>query len=87
MRDRWEELRTLLEPGKFWQSHDRFKAIRLLGRQPLDADEDKWVAEVFVASHALNPGKVSRLLRHPERHGAVVSRPVSQDHHRAVARA
>jgi hypothetical protein len=51
----WEELRARLEPGKFWQSQDRFKAIRLLGRQPLDALEDRRVAEIFVASHALNP--------------------------------
>ncbi|MFI5461405.1 MAG: hypothetical protein ACHRXM_38885, partial [Isosphaerales bacterium] len=51
----WEDLRAQLEPGKFWQSHDRLKAIRLLGRQPLDAIEDRRVAEIFVASHALNP--------------------------------
>ena len=44
-----------LEPGKFWQSHDRLKAIRLLGRQPVDAIEDRRIAEIFVASHALNP--------------------------------
>ena len=44
-----------LGPGKFWQSHDRLKAIRLLGRQPLDAIEDRHVAEIFVASYALNP--------------------------------
>ena len=55
LRERWEELRAQLGPGKFWQSHDRLKAIRLLGRQPLDAIEDRRVAEIFVASHALNP--------------------------------
>jgi len=55
MRDCWEELRAQLEPGKFWQSHDRLKAIRLLGRQPLDAVEDRQVAEIFVASSALDP--------------------------------
>ena len=54
MRQRWEELGQL-EPGKFWQSHDRLKAIRLLGRQPVDAIEDRRIAEIFVASHALNP--------------------------------
>ncbi|MFI5459554.1 MAG: hypothetical protein ACHRXM_29365, partial [Isosphaerales bacterium] len=42
----WEDLRAQLEPGKFWQSHDRLKAIRLLGRQPLDAIEDRRVAEI-----------------------------------------
>jgi len=55
MRERWEELRAQLEPGKFWQSQDRLKAIRLLGRQPLDAVEDRRIAEIFVASHALRP--------------------------------
>ena len=55
MRDCWEELRAQLAPGKFWQSHDRLKAIRLLGRQPLDAIEDRQVAEIFVASSALDP--------------------------------
>ena len=54
VRERWEELRQL-EPGRFWQSPDRLKAIRLLGRQPLDAVEDRRIAEIFVASHALNP--------------------------------
>ena len=44
-----------LEPGKLWQSLDRLKAIRLLGRQPVDAVEDRRIAEIFVASHALNP--------------------------------
>jgi hypothetical protein len=55
MRERWEELRAKLEPGRFWQSHDRLKAIRLLGLQPLAANEAERVAEIFVASHALNP--------------------------------
>jgi len=55
MRDCWEELRAQLEPGKFWQSHHRLKAVRLLGRQPLDAIEDRQVAEIFVASSAIDP--------------------------------
>ncbi|MFI5461638.1 MAG: hypothetical protein ACHRXM_40150, partial [Isosphaerales bacterium] len=55
MREVWEDLRAQLEPPKSWQSHHRLKAIRLLGRQPLDAIEDRRVAEIFVASHALNP--------------------------------
>jgi len=52
----WEELKAKLETGgKFWQSHDRLKSIRLLGLQPIDAITDRRVAEIFVASHALNP--------------------------------
>ena len=34
--DRWGELQDLLDGGLKWQSPDRFKAIRLLGKQPLD---------------------------------------------------
>ena len=55
LKMRWSELAAQLEPGKFWQSHDRFKFIRLLRRQPIDALEDRTIAEIFVASHALNP--------------------------------
>ena len=55
LKMRWSELAAQLEPGKFWQSHDRFKIIRLLRRQPIDALEDRTIAEIFVASHALNP--------------------------------
>ena len=55
LKMRWSELAAQLEPGKFWQSHDRFKVIRLLRRQPIDALEDRTIAEIFVASHALNP--------------------------------
>jgi len=51
----WEDLRAKLEPRKFWQSHDRLTAIRLLGSQPLSAITDRRVAEIFVASHALYP--------------------------------
>ncbi len=44
------------ESSGFWQSHDRLKAIRLLGRQPVEANDDLRVATIFVASHALRPG-------------------------------
>ena len=57
LRDEWQALRTRLEGGNFWQSIDRLKAIRLLGRQPIQANEDRRVAEIFVASHALRPVK------------------------------
>jgi len=56
LRGCWEDLRAKLEPpSKFWQSHDRLTATRLLGCQPLDLIADRRVAEIFVASHALNP--------------------------------
>jgi hypothetical protein len=55
LRDQWQALRALLESPGFWQSHDRLKAIRLLGRQPLEANQDRRVATIFVANHALHP--------------------------------
>jgi len=55
LREEWQALRAQLESTGFWQSHDRLKAIRLLGRQPVEANEDQRVAAIFVASHALRP--------------------------------
>src|SRR5262249_19702619 len=53
--DRWAELRGLLDRGLSWQSPDKFRAIRLLGRQPLDAADSEVVATIFQASHVLDP--------------------------------
>ena len=47
----WTYLKSKL--GSRWQSSDRFRAIRLLGAQPLDAKEQRHIAEIFLASHAL----------------------------------
>jgi hypothetical protein len=52
---RWAELRTRLVPGKCWQPDDKFKAIRLLGKQPLDASSTPQVAIVFLAAHEIDP--------------------------------
>ena len=56
---RWFELRKPLENeseyGSGWISCQKFMAIRLLGKQPLDAMHDPEVAMVFLASHALLP--------------------------------
>ena len=54
----WSCLRERLEPEKWWQSHDRFKIIRLLGHQPIDAAEDRCIAEIYAASCLLEPGAV-----------------------------
>ncbi len=57
--DRWFELRKPLEneseDGSGWISCQKFTAIRLLGKQPLDAIHDPEVAMVFLASHAISP--------------------------------
>jgi len=53
--EQFRALREQLESIGFWQSHDRLKIIRLLECQPNQANEDRRVALVFVASQALNP--------------------------------
>ncbi len=52
---RWAELQARLEPGQSWQSPDKLKAIRLLGKQPLDAADDADVASIFIACHVIDP--------------------------------
>ena len=52
LRGQWEEL--LEQAGHLWQSPDRLKSIRLLGRQPADAATDRMIADIFVASDALH---------------------------------
>ncbi len=59
LRQQWQALRAQLESTGFWQSHDRLKATRLLGRQPVEANDDRRVATIFVASHTLGPAAKS----------------------------
>ena len=59
LRDQWEQLKSpLLEPEGYWVGCHRLMAIRLLGRQPVNAVSDRLVAEVFVASFALKRDRV-----------------------------
>jgi hypothetical protein len=53
LRGEWLDLREQLEPGKYWLGYHRIKAVRLLGRQPINAVVDERVAEIFMASHAI----------------------------------
>jgi hypothetical protein len=53
--DRWAELRDILEDDLKWQPPERFKAIRLLGRQPTDATEDDRVLTIYRACGAMDP--------------------------------
>jgi hypothetical protein len=64
--DRWGELGDLLDRGLSWQSPDKLKAIRLLGRQPLDAADSEVVALIFQACHVLDPQVPARLGRRAE---------------------
>ena len=59
LRDQWEQLKApLLEPEGYWVGCHRLMAIRLLGRQPVNAVTDRLVAEVFVGSFALKRDRV-----------------------------
>jgi hypothetical protein len=70
--DRWAELCSLLEQGVAWQSPDKLKAIRLLGRQPIDAFDVPQVGLVFLACHMIDPSggepfhEIWRELKHSE---------------------
>ena len=57
--DRWGELLARLEPGHVWLASDQFKAIRLLGKQPLDAVDDPDVLQILVAGSGLLNGDTS----------------------------
>jgi hypothetical protein len=53
--DRWTDLRNLLEAGLKWQAPDRLKAIRMLGRQPMDLLADERVLMIYLACDAMDP--------------------------------
>jgi hypothetical protein len=52
--EQWESVREQLEPERIFQAPDRLKAIRLLGANPADSPQNRDVALVFVASHAIH---------------------------------
>ena len=52
---RWEELNERLgQAPSYWQAYERFMAVRLLGKQPLEAAIDRNVAEIYLASFGLD---------------------------------
>jgi hypothetical protein len=52
--DRWGELRQRLEDTWTLQPPERLRAIRLLGRQPLDAPHDDRVMMIYLACWAMD---------------------------------
>jgi hypothetical protein len=50
MLNEWTALRRILEQGLSWQSPDKLKAIRLLGKEPIDAVDDPEVLMIFLAT-------------------------------------
>ena len=57
MLGEWAKLKAILDQGQPWLSSDKLKAVRLLGKQPFDAIDDRDVAMVFLASFVLKPDK------------------------------
>ena len=55
LRERLGEVRKPIDSGAGWISCEKLVALRLLGKQPLDALFDREAALVFLASHAIRP--------------------------------
>ena len=53
MLDQWSELRSILAEGLSWQSADKLKAVRLLGRHPIEAADDRNVLMIFLACQTM----------------------------------
>ena len=53
--EKWAALGTILEQGRTWQPADRVRAIRLMGKQPLDAIGDDGVRAIYLACQAMDP--------------------------------
>jgi hypothetical protein len=51
----WGEMREILADGLGWQSEQKFKAVRLLGRQPLAVSSTRLIARIFLACHVIEP--------------------------------
>ena len=53
MIDQWSDLGSTLAKGLNWQSADKLKAVRLLGRHPIEAADDPNVLMVFLACQTM----------------------------------
>jgi hypothetical protein len=53
--EEWRELLALLVIGKVWQSDHKFRAIRLLGKNPHAVAHDEEIAGLLFASWLMNP--------------------------------
>jgi hypothetical protein len=51
----WLELKNRVHENLGWQAPDRLKAVRLLGKHPWMAGEDRALARVYVACFAIHP--------------------------------
>jgi hypothetical protein len=55
LKERWDELRATVDRQLGWSAPERFKAFRLLGKQPLDALCNNELATIMQACHVLDP--------------------------------
>ena len=55
----WARLKAVLDEGQGWLPSDKLKAVRLLGKQPFDAIDEREVALVYMASFVLKPDRES----------------------------
>ena len=55
LRERWNELGTILEEGRTWLGSDRFKAIRLLRIHPIDILDAPELTALLQACQVLDP--------------------------------
>ena len=53
----WAGLKAIVDEGQPWLSSDKLKAVRLLGKQPFDALDNRDVAMVFLAASVLKADK------------------------------
>jgi len=52
----WQDLLSRIKDNLGWQSPDRLKAIRMLGKQPVDVALDQRIVTIYVGSFAIKPG-------------------------------
>ncbi len=55
MLDEWTILRSRVEDNVPWQPPDRLKAIRMLGKQPIDVAIDRRLAQIYRTTFAMHP--------------------------------
>jgi hypothetical protein len=53
--DEWTILRSRVEDNVPWQPPDRLKAIRMLGKQPIDVAIDRRLAQIYRTTFAMHP--------------------------------
>ena len=53
--DEWTILRSRVEDNLPWQPPDRLKAIRMLGKQPIDVAIDRRINQIYLTTYAMHP--------------------------------